>query len=149
MSVKIGTSDLTFKVGSADCTVYLGNTLMYSGGTTPTGDTWTQYSAGSSINEDIRGIRISENTTIPDDITINVNLTNSQEMDIGSFCGHWDEFDECEYWENIWQIWDNIQEVIIGTGAITYTDGYWTYTEDVTHITHLSLPFDIEVILDN
>ena len=35
MSVKIGTSDITFKVGSADCTVYLGSTLVYNPTPTP------------------------------------------------------------------------------------------------------------------
>ena len=36
MAIKIGNNDITFKVGSADCTVYLGETLMYSGGSQPT-----------------------------------------------------------------------------------------------------------------
>lgn len=40
--IKLGNLDISaFKVGSADCKVYLGNTLLYSGGTppTPTGST--------------------------------------------------------------------------------------------------------------
>lgn len=37
MGVKLGTLDInSFKVGSADCKVYLGETLVYSGGTPPT-----------------------------------------------------------------------------------------------------------------
>lgn len=36
--IKIGNLDASyFKVGSGDCTVYLGSTLLYSGGTTPNG----------------------------------------------------------------------------------------------------------------
>lgn len=42
MGVKLGTLDISaFKVGSDDCTVYLGTELLYSGGTTPTGYTYT------------------------------------------------------------------------------------------------------------
>ena len=46
MGVKLGTLDISsFKVGSADCKVYLGETLLYSGDTptppTPTAYTWT------------------------------------------------------------------------------------------------------------
>lgn len=34
--IKIGNLDISaFKVGSGDCKVYLGDTLLYSGGTTP------------------------------------------------------------------------------------------------------------------
>ena len=42
MAIKLGNNDISsFKVGSADCKVYLGETLMYSGDTppTPTGQT--------------------------------------------------------------------------------------------------------------
>ena len=36
MAIKIGNLDISaFKVGSDDCKVYLGDTLLYSGGTTP------------------------------------------------------------------------------------------------------------------
>ena len=35
-TIKIGNLDISsFKVGSDDCKVYLGDTLLYSGGTTP------------------------------------------------------------------------------------------------------------------
>ena len=54
MAIKIGNNDITFKVGSADCTVYLGDTLMYSGGTPPTpqdsGNVIT-YSASAKLPE--------------------------------------------------------------------------------------------------
>lgn len=36
MSIKIGNIDVSYlKVGDSDCSIYLGDTLMYSGGTTP------------------------------------------------------------------------------------------------------------------
>ena len=36
-TIKIGSIDISaFKVGSDDCKIYLGNTLLYSGGTQPT-----------------------------------------------------------------------------------------------------------------
>lgn len=39
-TIKLGNSNITLKVGSSAVTaVYLGSTLVYSGGTTQTGDT--------------------------------------------------------------------------------------------------------------
>ena len=38
-TIKLGNNDISFKVGSADCTVYLGSTLLYSGETS-TGNTF-------------------------------------------------------------------------------------------------------------
>ena len=44
MGVKLGTLDITFKIGSADTTVYLGDTMIQSGDTpTPTPPTPTNY----------------------------------------------------------------------------------------------------------
>lgn len=35
-TIKIGSLDISaFKVGSSDCKIYLGDTLLYDGGTTP------------------------------------------------------------------------------------------------------------------
>ena len=48
MSVKLGTLDIQFKVGSADCTVYLGETLIYSGDT-PTPPTPTPSYSGQYL----------------------------------------------------------------------------------------------------
>lgn len=45
MSIKLGNLDVeSFKVGSGDCSIYLGTTLLYSGGTPSS----TQWSSGSS-----------------------------------------------------------------------------------------------------
>ena len=43
--IRLGNNEVSFKIGSGDCTVYLGATMIQSGGTdptppTPTGDTW-------------------------------------------------------------------------------------------------------------
>ena len=51
-SIKIGNLDISsFKVGSNDCKVYLGSTLLYSGGTTPPTPTlqWVTFSNGDTI----------------------------------------------------------------------------------------------------
>lgn len=51
-TIKIGNLDISyFKVGGDDCSIYLGNTLLYSGGTTPPTPTyeWKQYNAGDTI----------------------------------------------------------------------------------------------------
>ena len=52
--IKIGNTDISaFKVGSGDCTIYLGSTLLYSGGTTPPGPTptyqWVSYQEGDTV----------------------------------------------------------------------------------------------------
>lgn len=51
-TIKIGNTDISaFKVGSGDCTIYLGSTLLYSGGTTPPTPTyqWVLYNAGATV----------------------------------------------------------------------------------------------------
>lgn len=51
-SIKIGNLDISsFKVGSSDCKVYLGSTLLYSGGTTPPTPTyqWVSYNEGDTV----------------------------------------------------------------------------------------------------
>ena len=51
-TIKIGSLDISaFKVGSSDCKVYLGSTLLYSGGTTPPTPTlkWVSYSEGDTV----------------------------------------------------------------------------------------------------
>ena len=51
-SIKIGSLDISaFKVGSDDCKIYLGDTLLYSGGTTPPTPTlqWVSYNEGDTI----------------------------------------------------------------------------------------------------
>lgn len=56
-TIKIGSLDISaFKVGSDDCKVYLGNTLLYSGGTTPPTPTlqWVTFSNGDTIPSDLQ-----------------------------------------------------------------------------------------------
>ena len=51
-TIKIGNLDISaFKVGSDDCKVYLGDTLLYSGGTTPPTPTyqWVLYNEGDTV----------------------------------------------------------------------------------------------------
>lgn len=43
-AIRLGNNDTSYKVGSGDCTIYLGTTLLYSGGTPPTPPTPTGYS---------------------------------------------------------------------------------------------------------
>lgn len=54
-SIKIGTLDISaFKVGSDDCKVYLGDTLLYSGGTQPQTLQWVTFSNGDTIPSDLQ-----------------------------------------------------------------------------------------------
>lgn len=58
--IKIGNLTIdSFKVGSADCKVYLGDTLLYSGGTQPQTLQWVTFSNGDTIPSDLQiyGIR--------------------------------------------------------------------------------------------
>ena len=57
MGIKIGSLNIdSLKVGSGDCTVYLGDTLLYSGGTPPapsfSGKYLANYSNGTSYSAD-------------------------------------------------------------------------------------------------
>lgn len=51
MAIKIGNNNIELKVGSADCTVYLGETLMYSGGTPQDSGNVITYSASAKLPE--------------------------------------------------------------------------------------------------
>ena len=60
MAVKIGNSDITLKLGSSDVTAaYIGDTLVYSGGTQPQTLQWVTFSNGDTIPSDLQiyGIR--------------------------------------------------------------------------------------------
>lgn len=51
-SIKIGNLDISaFKVGSSDCKIYLGDILLYSGGTTPPTPTlkWVTFNTSDRI----------------------------------------------------------------------------------------------------
>lgn len=49
-TIKIGNLDISsFKVGSDDCKVYLGDTLLYSGGTQPPTPEWITLYSGDTI----------------------------------------------------------------------------------------------------
>ena len=53
--IKIGNLDISsFKVGSGDCTIYLGDTLVYSGGTQPQTLQWVTFSNGDTIPSDLQ-----------------------------------------------------------------------------------------------
>lgn len=54
MAVKIGNSDITLKLGSSDVTAaYIGDTLVYSGGTQPQTLQWVTFSNGDTIPSDL------------------------------------------------------------------------------------------------
>ena len=53
--IKIGNLDISsFKVGSDDCKIYLGDTLLYSGGTQPQTLQWVTFSNGDTIPSDLQ-----------------------------------------------------------------------------------------------
>ena len=94
-TIKIGNLDISaFKVGSDDCKIYLGNTLLYSGGTTPPTPTlqWVTFSNGDTIPSDLQiyGIKGVVNdlwrvfNDYDDDILFELNR-NKFDVYIGSF----------------------------------------------------------------
>lgn len=55
MGIKIGNQDVEFKVGSGDCSIYLGDTLLYPQGQPPTPTLqWVTYSNGDTIPSDLQ-----------------------------------------------------------------------------------------------
>lgn len=55
MAVKIGNSDITLKLGNSDVTAaYIGDTLVYSGGTQPQTLQWVTFSNGDTIPSDLQ-----------------------------------------------------------------------------------------------
>ena len=75
MAIKLGNLDISsFKVGSVDVdAIYLGNTLVYSGGTPPTPTyEWVSYSAGDTVpSSTVYGVKLY------------VDYENSWEIDFG------------------------------------------------------------------
>ena len=80
MAIKIGNLDISaFKVGSGDCSIYLGDTLLYSGGTTPPvfqGKWLATYSGGTTSSADCdASSSITENE---------ITLTDLVDVEIGN-----------------------------------------------------------------
>lgn len=81
--IKIGNLDISaFKVGSADCKVYLGDTLLYSGGTPPTPTLqWVTFSNGDTIPSDLQiyGIKgvVNDLSKIFDDFSENIYVEDA------------------------------------------------------------------------
>lgn len=77
MAIKIGNIDISaFKVGSSDCSIYLGDTLLYSGGTQPQTLQWVTFSNGDTIPSDldiygISGVTSDMMDTFGSDIGVN------------------------------------------------------------------------------
>lgn len=65
-SIKIGSLDISaFKVGSSDCKVYLGDTLLYPQ-SQPQTLQWVSFSAGDAVpSGDVYGIKVSGATAFP------------------------------------------------------------------------------------
>lgn len=61
-TIKLGNQNISaFKVGSNDCKIYLGTTLLYSGGTTPPTPTyqWVTYAEGDTVpSSTIYGVKL-------------------------------------------------------------------------------------------
>lgn len=66
MAIKIGNLDISsFKVGSDDCKVYLGDTLLYPQ-SQPQTLQWVSFSAGDTVpSGDVYGIKVSGATAYP------------------------------------------------------------------------------------
>lgn len=94
MAVKIGNSDITLKLGSSDVTAaYIGDTLVYSGGTQPQTLQWVTFSNGDTIPSDLQiyGIKGFVNdlshvfTNYDDDIYVEDESHNRYGVHIGGY----------------------------------------------------------------
>lgn len=81
-TIKIGNLDISaFKVGSSDCKIYLGDTLIYSGGTHPQTLQWVTFSNGDTIPSDLQiyGIKgiVNDLSKIFDDYNEEIYVENA------------------------------------------------------------------------
>jgi len=86
MGVKLGTLDISaFKVGSGDCKVYLGDTLLYPQ-SQPQTLQWVSFSAGDAAPRgDVYGIKVSGATAFPSIIDDNSDFifkNGSNDLDV-------------------------------------------------------------------
>ena len=96
MAVKIGNNDITLKLGSADVSAaYIGDTLVYSGGTQPQTLQWVTFSNGDTIPSDLQiyGIKGTVNDLsdafvgFEDDIYVEDESHNMYGVHIGGYYG--------------------------------------------------------------
>lgn len=118
-TIKIGSLDISaFKVGGADCSIYLGTTLLYSGGTPPTPPTptykWVSYNEGDTVpSSTIYGVKLGD---IGLSDTVSIEFGNGHNSGVGFI---WEDGD--------WTALDfETQEYIDITSY--YDDTTYTYT---------------------
>ena len=110
-TIKIGNLDISaFKVGSADCKVYLGDTLLYSGGTTPPTPTyqWVLYNEGDTVpSTTFYGVKLylgleADNEIIFQDMYQGISFLYSADADgwYGIDAGTRNEIDLSSYYDS-------------------------------------------------
>ena len=150
------------------CTRFVGrNNVTFSSETCVTSGTWVTYQAETVLNGNFGGIRISENTEIPEGGEL-VFTTSSGSYQIARICESsecieycCDEYDEetgeciqysedccqedCMVYETYVTEYDS-QGDVVDQYPISFEDGYWTYDQSVS--INQTLSFDVDVYVE-
>lgn len=147
MAIKLGNSDISsFKVGSGDCSIYLGNTLLYSGGTPPTPTyEWVSYSEGDVVptSKTFYGIRANvDSISEPsDEVFVQITcLDPSKIFEIGWDGSEW----YASYGSNI--ITDDVYDSETGYITIIFSNyNNETYNMFYESTGEDTIPFDLDL----
>lgn len=167
-TIKIGSLDISaFKVGSDDCKVYLGNTLLYPQSPTPPTPTlkWVSYSEGDAIPSEgvykTYGFRIPTQTLLEDivenDKYLEISLSSEEKgeslhpVSVIEFALHSEGFffdingksQEISYDPSS----DEYLEIIFSDYGVNYnySIGYVNYGDEDEPSTVYNFPFDMDL----
>jgi len=146
MAVKIGNSDITLKLGSSDVTAaYIGDTLVYSGGTQPQTLQWVEFTAGDAVpSGDVYGIKVSGATAFPSIIGSGsfffINDSNDLNVYNGARNRWYYDSNNCGTYENELGFRDDNWELMFNT--VCGVDYYLVDTSETTVI-----PYDCQLYI--
>ena len=128
MGAKLGNNDISFKLGSGDCTVYLGETLIYSPEEPTFNGKWKATNVGGSV------------TTA--DCDSNSAITNG---DISKYSLVSVEIGDCvtEIGDSAFNGCSNLSSVTFGSGVTTI--GSWTFA-NCNSLTSVTIPNSVTSI---
>lgn len=144
--IKIGSLDISaFKVGSSDCKVYLGSTLLYPQSQPPTPTLqWVSFSAGDAVpSGDVYGIKVSGATAFPSIISGSfffINDSNDLNVYNGARYRWYYESNSCGTYENELGFRDDNWELMFNT--VCGVDYYSVDTSKTTVI-----PYDCQLYI--
>lgn len=139
--IKIGASSFdALKIGSADVdAAYIGDTLIYSGGTQPQTLQWVSFSAGDTVpSGDVYGIKVSGATAYPTIINNGSFYFINGSNDLNVYNGAKDRWYYDAYNCNLYEIELGFRDDDFTLMFNTICSGIDSFTVDISRTTTIS-----------